>query len=171
MNPGWQISKQNFTENDGSLPTVELTQLSSDSLCLIVKHFFASGTIDTVNPTFYDNVSERDLELSEVTDPTKGVISGIANPFHCCFSGLSWKGVEIPVLGLFVFSDSLEIDYRMGSHWSPQNVDAFFNLISFFISLDTATIVASAESEGLPFPDQFSEALNYYSPNRKQKEA
>lgn len=109
--------------------------------------------------------------MIEVADPAGMVIAGSASHFHCCFSGLNWNQVNLPVLGLFVFSDSIEIDYRMGIEWLPETVDAFFGLISHLISVAPEAIVGSAANEGLPFPKQFNQALDHYAPHRRHKKA
>ncbi|WP_411825560.1 hypothetical protein [Luteolibacter sp. AS25] len=170
MNPGWQISKFNFTDDDGSLPSIDLSNLSGDGLRSIATHFFNSGMIATPDATIYDNISERNLSLSEVADPVGLVISGRVSTFHCCFACLSWRNVELPTLGLFVSPDGVDIDYRMGSEWSPDSVDAFFRLISHFISLEPDVVVESGEVPGLPFPGRFDEALDHYAPNRKRRQ-
>jgi hypothetical protein len=168
MNPGWQISKSNFTEDDGSLPSVDFSDLTADELRSIVNYFFSSGVIETPNATIYDNVSERDLSLTEVADPVGLVFSGRVSTFHCCFAGLRWNNIELPTLGLFVFPDGVDIDYRMGSEWSPDCVDAFFRLISHFISLAPYAVVASGDIPPLPYPEHFEEALDLYAPNRRR---
>jgi hypothetical protein len=170
MNPGWQISKSNFTEDDGSLPSVDFSELSADGLRSIVTYFFSSGVIDTPDATIYDNILEQDLSLSEVADPVGLVILGRVTTFHCCFARLSWNDVELPTLGLFVFPDGVDIDYRMGSGWTPDCVDAFFGLISHFISLAPDAVVASGHLPALPFPERFDEALDHYAPNRKRRQ-
>ena len=171
MNPGWQISKANFTKDDGSLPGVEFRDLTSDSVRRIVSYFFTEGTIDSPETTVHDLIAGKDVLISAVSDPTGMVFSGAASHFHCCFSGLSWNKLSLPVLGLFVFSDSLEIDYRMGGDWIPEKVDAFFGLLSHLISLAPEAIVDSAYPEGLPFPGEFGIALDHYAPHRKHEDA
>ena len=168
MNPGWRISACNFTEDDGSLPGVDFAGLTPESVRLITEHFFRSGEITDKTATFWDNRSEQDVNLSEAIDPAGLVTCGAACPFHCCFSGLRWNQIELPILGLFVFQESVEIDYRMGSDWLPDMVDAFFSLLAYLISIAPEATVGSAEQEGLPFPERFDEALNLYAPTRKK---
>jgi hypothetical protein len=169
MNPGWRFSKSNFINDDGSLPGVDFRGLTTESLRSITNHFFKSGELTDKSATFWDNRFEKDIELRRVADPAELVTSGAACPFHCCFSGITWNQLELPVLGLFVFQDSVEIDYRMGSEWTPDTVDAFFCLIAHLISIAPEATVVSAEQEGLPFPDRFDEALDHYAPQRKKK--
>ena len=169
MSPGWRISECNFTEDDGSLPGVDFAGLTPDSVRSITDYFFRSGEVTDKNATLWDNRSEQDVNLSEIADPAGLVSCGAACPFHCCFSGISWNQVELPVLGLFVFQESLEIDYRMGAEWNPDRVDAFLRLIAHLISIAPEATVESAEQEGLPFPGRFDEALDHYAPERKKK--
>lgn len=169
MNPGWAISRANFTDNDGSLPGIDFRKLSPNSVRSIVEYFFRHGEVHSTDPTIYDNTKEQDIELSAVADPAGLVVSGVASSMHCCFEGLSWDGIEVPVLGMYVMEDSVEIDYRMGSEWTPEKVDAFYRLMSHFISLAPEADVASCECEGVPFPELFSLALDCYVPERKQQ--
>lgn len=169
MNPGWRISESNFIDDDGSLPGIDFRGLTAESVRSITNYFFKSGELTDKSATFWDNRSEKDIELTRVADPAELVTSGAACPFHCCFSGITWDQVELPILGLFVFQESIEIDYRMGSDWDPVRVDAFFRLIAFLASTAPEATVESAEQEGLPFPERFNEALDHYAPDGIRK--
>lgn len=169
MNSAWRISECNFTEDDGSLPGVDFVGLTPESARSITDYFFRVGRLTGNNATLWNNKSKQDVNLSGISDPAGLVTCGAADPFYCCFSGISWDQVELPVLGLFVFQESLEIDYRMGCEWNPDRVEAFFRLVAHLISIAPEAIVASTEQEGLPFPERFDEALDHYSPQRKKK--
>jgi hypothetical protein len=43
--------------------------------------------------------------------------------------GISINGIAIPDLGLFVWTDELTLDYRMGKEWSGSVLCAFFELL------------------------------------------
>lgn len=162
MSDGWNLAKSNFTDDDGSLPEIVFAGLAAESLRGLVDYFRQHGTISEI-ATLYDNASQTDVLLMNVDDPASRVLSGTADSFHCCFSGISHGGVEIPVLGLFVFRDSVEIDYRMGVKWTPSNVDALFRLFAQLKSLAPEAEVRSAENEGPPYPDEFMIAFNRYA--------
>ena len=162
MSIAWQIAQSNFVEDDGSLPGLEFTGLSPDSVRSLVGYFFRCGTLVSENATLYDNSRQEDVPLNQLDDPVGLVLSGATHSFHCCFGGMSIDGVPLPVLGLFVFRDCIEIDYRMGAEWNPNNIDAFFRLLAHLKSMAPEAIVESAQCEGVPYPEQFKAALNCY---------
>ena len=86
------------------------------------------------------------------------VASGLAAPFHFCISNLHVNGVELPVLGVFVFKDAIEIDYRMGPHWGPAEVEAFFGLLREICEFTPGAMIRPADCEGPPNSERFSEA-------------
>jgi hypothetical protein len=150
-------------EDDGSLPSVEFACLSPISVRSVVDFFRRHGTITTKNATLHDSSCDADVPIDQCEDPAGLVLSGVTDSFHCCFGGMSHSGVPIPVLGLFVFGDCVQIDYRMGTEWNPENVDAFFRLLVQLKSLAPEAIVGSAENEGLPYPEDFKTAFNQYA--------
>jgi hypothetical protein len=73
-------------------------------------------------------------------------------------------GVELPVLGVFVWPDAVELDYRMGREWGASQVAGFFELLRDCCALDGGAVVTLAEHEGPPYPDRFVQAwLSYNS--------
>jgi hypothetical protein len=163
MRVAWDVAKRNFTDDDGSLPGIEFTRLSPESVRRLVDFFRRHGTITTANATLHDNSREADVPLHELNDPVGLVLSGTADSFHCCFGGITHGGVAIPVLGLFVFRDCVEIDYRMGAEWNRDNVDAFFRLLAHLKLFAPEANIDSAENEGLPYPEDFKVALDQYT--------
>ncbi len=163
MSDGWNIARRNFTDDDGSLPGIEFRNLLPKSVQCLVTYFFRHGRLTTEDMTLWHNEMQADVPLGQVDDPAGLVVSGKAEPFHCCFQ-LHSPGLEkIPVLGLFVFQDLVEIDYRMGADWNSDNVDCFFRLLAHLKSLATEANVESADCEGLPYPDEFKAALGRYA--------
>jgi hypothetical protein len=167
MKPGWQNSKVNFSNDDGSLPGIDFTDLTPESVRSITDYFFRSGELTDPEATFWDNRIEQDVKISEATDLGALVTSGEASSFHCCFRGILWNNIELPVLGLFVFENSIEIDFRMGEEWSHEKVDAFFGLLAHFISIAPEAMVKSTETEGLVDAKLFHNALDHYAPTRR----
>ena len=68
----------------------------------------------------------------------------------------------LPVLGVFVWQDVVELDYRMGPDWGPAQVVGFFELLRDCCALDPAAVVLPAEVEGPPYPDRFLQAWSSY---------
>lgn len=115
MNDSWMIASQNFTDDDGSLPGVEFRNLLPSSVRSLVNYFRQHGTLTSVDAHLWHNQLQEDVLIREVDDPAGLVVSGIADSFHCCFQLPLNGDSQIPVLGLFVYPDLVEIDYRMGA--------------------------------------------------------
>ena len=163
MNDAWKIARRNFTEDDGSLPGLEFRNLDPASVRNLVQYFFHHGTLTNDDATLWHNQMQADVPIAKLDDPAGLVVSGIAAPFHCCFQ-LQAMGVNIiPELGLFVFQGTVAIDYRMGPDWNPDNVDAFFRLLVHLKSIAPEASIESEDGEGLPYPDEFKNALSRYS--------
>ena len=163
MNDGWKIARQNFTDDDGSLPGVEFRNLLPSSVRSLVNYFRQNGELTSVDAHLWHNQLQADVMVSEVDDPAGLVVSGIAAPFTCCFQLPPEGDNRIPELGLFVFQNDVEIFYRMGADWNHGNVDAFFRLLAYLKSLAPEAIVESADGEGVPYPDEFKQALGQYT--------
>jgi hypothetical protein len=163
MNDGWEIARRNFTDDDGSLPGIEFQNLLPTRVRSIVNYFFEHGRMTPEDSTLWHKQLQATVPIGQIDDPASLVLTGVAEPFHCCFQ-LDSPGLEsIPVLGLFVFPDLVEIDFRMGSDWNAENVDSFFRVLAHLKSLAPEANVESAEREGLPFPEDFKTALGRYS--------
>jgi hypothetical protein len=76
------------------------------------------------------------------------------------------EGVELPVLGVFVWGDSIELDYRMGNEWGPRQVSGFFELLRDCCALDSDAEVVPEKGEGPPYPDRFMSAWLAYKHRR-----
>ena len=159
MTDPWSIARENFEDDDGSLPGILISNLDAKAVRTIYDFFRSNGTIETRNPTIHVKSKDADIPLEEVEDAAQLVINGDAYGFHYCFAGIQRASQELPTLGLFVCSDSVEIDYRMGSHWNPSNVNALFSLLASLRALCPSCTIGSATTEGLPYPESFSRAL------------
>ncbi len=159
MTDPWSIAHDNFEDDDGSLPGILISNLNSKAVRTIYDYFRNHGTIETENPTIYVESKKADIPLEEAENAAQLVTSGDSHSFHCCFSGINYHSQQLPTLGLFVFDDAVEIDYRMGGHWNRENVNALFAFLAHLQSLCPGCMIASASTEGLPFPGSFSQAL------------
>lgn len=120
-----------FCEDDGSLPDIELNNLSGkeviDGYKILKDH---SGSIVTENPCYWSVSQECIVPILIDDNPSSFVISGEAEPFHLCFGDIkSPTGKRIPVLGVFVYSDGIALDYRMGPEWNQDAIEGLFELM------------------------------------------
>ena len=81
------------------------------------------------SPEFWSREQEASLPVDSVPNAAVLVAAGQADPFHHCISGVVAAGVELPALGVFVWPDAIELDYRMGREWGPAQVAGFFELL------------------------------------------
>ena len=70
------------------------------------------------------------------------------------------------MLGVFVWPNTVELDYRMGSDWNPARVAGLFELLRDCCDLDPNAGVRPADLEGPPFPERFMRAWSSYSNTR-----
>jgi hypothetical protein len=163
MTTAWQIASVNFCDDDGSLPTVELDQLNPESVGKLYRFIRERGHCVSESPTVWDDKEQSDVPLMSLGDPCAWLHQGRIDSFHCCFGGISKGDTSIPDLGIFVFKDCVQIDFRMGREWNPTNVDAFFRLLADLKALAPEARIKSAESEGLMDEASFLRALRLYS--------
>jgi hypothetical protein len=133
----WSKLLKVFGTNDGSLPDIELCNLSGFEVIhgynFVRNH---SSRISSKEPSFWSTSKNCDVPFSYGDSPAELVVSGKAESFHLCFDDIkSPSGKLIPELGLFVFTDSLSFDYRMGPQWNKESIEGLFELI-FIMSSD-----------------------------------
>jgi hypothetical protein len=113
----WKAVRDCFEEDDGSLPSIDLRSLTPGGLSAVYAMLRRRSRPSGTEPaSFWDRQSEEQVLVDLVKDAAALVASGEAEAFHHTIEGLVVAGVELPVLGIFVFPDSIEIDYRMGPH-------------------------------------------------------
>src|SRR5262249_8158556 len=152
-----QVSRS-FDTDDGSLPGIEITNLSPDGVTTIYTMLRARSRLAGEAPEFWSRNQGTSLPVDSVPNAAALVAAETAEPFHHCIAGLVAAGVELPVLGVFVWQDTVELDYRMGREWGPSQVAGFFELLRDCCALDPSAVVKPAECEGPPYSKQFAEA-------------
>lgn len=75
-------------------------------------------------------MTQKEVPVDSVENAASLVINGEAESFHIVVGELSFEEVIIPDLGVFVFNDSISLDYRMGQEWGSAELDALFTLFS-----------------------------------------
>lgn len=120
-----------FVTDDGSLPEVQVGFSDHSLVPVAFKHLYDKGARNvTINGGYLW------LKSTDTEKPFSGyedallVASGAAEPFHVVLAGISGSSTPIPDLGVFVFSDSLDFDYRMGPAWGQSEIQSFLALLS-----------------------------------------
>lgn len=159
----WEQVADCFRHNDGSLPGIEMTHVKPTELSAIYRMLRdRSELFGDEPPTLWSRTEERSIPVDSIPDPAGLVAKGESEPFHICLEGILVDGEELPVLGLFVWPEGIELDYRMGPSWTACKIAGFFNLLMDCARLAPGAQVTPAEFEGPPFPDRFMDAWRAY---------
>lgn len=152
-----------FDTDDGSLPSIEITKLSPIGLSAIYSMLRTRSRLVGERPEFWSSTEEISIPIDMVSDAPKLVAAGKAEAFHHCIEGVIAGNVELPILGIFVWQDVIELDYRMGKEWNLAKVKGFFELLHDCCKLDRTAEVVPAQSEGPPYPERFMKAWSAYT--------
>ena len=119
-----------FATNDGSLPEVEVTYSDSSLVPQAFQYLFDHGAKNvTVDGGYlWIKASQSGKPFSGPQDALL-VSSGAAEGFHVVLSGLYGTRGQIPDLGVFVFTNSLTLDYRMGAQWGQDQIYSLLGLL------------------------------------------
>ena len=158
----WQQVGECFDTDDGSLPGIMIDKLSPEGVAAVYAMLRQRSRMATDSPEFWSRVNDVSLPIDSVPNAAALVAAGKAEPFHHCITGVIATGVELPMLGLFVWPNALELDYRMGRDWGPPQIAGFFELLRDCCALDPSAIVVPAEFEGPPYPERFIQAWSAY---------
>lgn len=106
--------------DDGSLPEIELNNLLADEVIDAYEFLRVhSEKISSIDPSYWSILENRPVLFSYKNNPSIFVVKNEADPFHICFDGIrSPNGKKVLQLGVYVFKDSLTLDYKMGSQWN-----------------------------------------------------
>lgn len=133
----WNELEEIFNTDDGSLPDIELNNLSSQEVIAgyeIVRN--CAEKISSKNPSYWSISAGKEIEIQFDQNPVQHVIDQEAEPIHLCFAGIrSPSGKAVPELGIFVFTDSLVLDYRMGQEWNAEAIEGLFEIIKGIASI------------------------------------
>lgn len=156
-----------FDTDDGSLPGIELNRLSPQGVGEIYAMIRRRSRMASTSPEFWSRTANASFPVDSVPNAAALVATGWAEAFHHTVAGLVSAGVELPVLGVFVFSDSIALDYRMGPEWGPSQVAGLFELLWDCCALDTHAVVEPESPEGPPYPERFMIAWTEFQNRRR----
>ena len=160
----WNEIHDFFDTADGSLPMIYVnysdTRAVAAGYALLKKLAFVTYP---ESECFYSIPGDEERPLDSVSNPATLVVSGLAHPFHVIFGGISIGGAIIPDLGVFVFTDQLQLDYRMGADWGSKEVEALFALLSQLAALDPNGSLALEDGVLPEVADRFQLAWKKYS--------
>ncbi|MET1078925.1 MAG: hypothetical protein ABWY06_13005 [Pseudomonas sp.] len=119
-----------FKTDDGSLPEIEVSFNTHAQVAAAFQHLYDRGAVNvTLGP---NNVWSR-FNHSErpYSGPSDAALVGSReiDPFHVVLRSVCGSDIPVPDLGVFVFPDSLTIDYRMGDGWGEPQIDSLLKLL------------------------------------------
>lgn len=165
----WRQVGKCFDTDDGSLPGVEVADLSPDGVAAVYAMLRGRSrlTSESVSVEFWSRTREESLSVDSVPNAAALVAAGEAEVFHFGIEGLVSAGVELLVLGVFVWPDSVKLDYRMGREWGPAPVVGFFGLLLDCCELDRKAVVRPGD-DGPPYSEAFSRVWAAYRAGAKR---
>ena len=123
-----------FDLDDGALYDIRLTGLDAAGVATAFD-FLRSRARVNLDAPFWHRGLDREEPLEAYPNPARLVAAQEADPFHWLTQGLSFGGVTVPDLGVFVWPDEVTLDYRKGPEWSEPQVLALFELLRQLVSL------------------------------------
>lgn len=130
MSQLWNQLHDLFDTDDGSLPDIELNNLTAEEIENIYAYLRLNSKIVSCGAYFWSITTQEEVPVDSVENAASLVVRGEAEGFHILVGGLTFGETVIPDLGIFVFKDSISLDYRMGQEWGSAEVDALFALFS-----------------------------------------
>ena len=157
----WQQVRECFVCDDGSLPTIEIQNLTPDEVAKVYEGVRVGTRIASDDVYFWDLTSERERSLDDVENAGALVAAGKAAPFHFAIDGVGGAGGSVPTIGVHVFQGSVALDYRMGNHWGKQQVWQFFVWLRHLLSRTGAAVLILGD-ERPPDGDTLLSALETF---------
>lgn len=130
MSQLWSQLHYLFDTNDGSLPDIELNHLTAKEVENVYVYLRLNSKIVSRGSYFWSITTQEEVPVDSVENAASLVVNDESECFHIVVGGLSFGEVAIPDLGIFVFKDSIFLDYRMGQEWGSAELDALFTLFS-----------------------------------------
>jgi hypothetical protein len=146
----WEKIGHLFAEDDGSLPEVQLYDLSPQGCDRVYRALLQRAAPLDDTATVWSKHADADTPLRELADPVHQVIAGKIEPFHFLLTSITMDATPIPDLGVFVFGDGIALDYRMGQSWNPIVLGAFVQLVATLRGLDPGCRLTWWEEVSLP---------------------
>jgi hypothetical protein len=144
----WDDLRDLFDTDDGSLPEIRVNY--SDCSATVAGYALLrerAARIVSERASLWSNTQSTSLPVDSVPNAAALVVSGEAASFHVVLGGIQSQGVTIPDLGVFVFSDQLALDYRMGPDWGARELRALFALLAELAALDPQASVSHWDTD------------------------
>ena len=161
----WNEVKHLFEKDDGSLPDIFISNLTNQELIAIYE-WLMSQCEAPQKTTVWSIEKECDVFLHEVPSPASSLCEGRIEYIKHPLEGLSINGILLPLLCIWVFSNEIIIDYRMGNEWSDKKVLALFDLLRCIQQIAPIAPITQADEGDYECKNtEFSQAFKAYCSN------
>ncbi|HEU4387011.1 MAG TPA: hypothetical protein VFV34_04395 [Blastocatellia bacterium] len=159
----WKEVHHLFDTDDGSLPEIWIVNLSKQGVVAIFSclqnacRAIANGTV------FWSLEDQQERPIKSVPNAADLVVQGRAEPLHFLCQGLTYEGVVLPDIGVFVFGDQIALDYRMGKEWDAVKVNALFGILKEAKKLDSRARISIEDYAAPQMRKQFEKTWRRFS--------
>ncbi len=161
----WDQLHDLFDTDDGSLPDIEINNLSGREVIEIYAYLRAHSRITSNQQYFWSTTENKDVPVDAVPNAAQLVVNGEAEVFHVVVQGLAFGGAIIPDLGIFVFNDFITLDYRMGLEWGPAELNALFLCFGKILKIAPLAEITLPPMYYAYLNERFNQALRQYQAN------
>ena len=145
----WKELHYLFDTDDGSLPEIWIMNLSHEGVVAIFASLqLACGAIAN-SAVFWSVEDQQEQPINSVPNAADLVVQARAEPFHFVCQSLTYEGVVLPDIGVFIFGDQIALDYRMGKEWDAVKLNALFGILKEVKRIDSGARI-SIEDYALP---------------------
>ena len=147
--------------HDGSLSDIYILNLSGSGVVNIWA-FLSQAATSLGGSYFWHKAKQESIPVDSIPNAAELVVAGEAESFHAVLTGISFKETLIPDLGVFVFPDSIYLDYRMGPQWRVAEVRALFELLYRLQNLERNALVTLPQECVAEVRERFTAAFSGY---------
>lgn len=158
----WEELHHLFEIDDGSLPDIFVENISPNESVEIYS-WVLSLTKPYGQPTLWSLEEERDIKITELSNPALYYMQGKSESFRHGLVEFEICGTKIPQLSIAVNESGVEFDYRMGAEWGGKELDALFHFLYQIKRLAPTANIFQAYEGGYHKPNkEFSESFDDY---------
>ncbi len=166
----WKDVKACFDTEDGTLPGVEISNLSPSGVIAVYEMLRRRSRPVGGPPKYWSGKIRDFVPVDSVADPAGLVVAGETTISHE-IEGLVAGGVELPVLGIRVWAQAVDLAYSVGHEWGQAQIAGFFELLRDCCTLDSAAIVDPSPFATQGYTDRFLQAWSLYNKQAELKVA
>ena len=164
----WDDVKVCFDTDDGSLPGVEIINLSPSGVSAVYGMISRRSRPVGDSPKFWNSMLREMVSVDSVADPAALVVAGKAVALAHDIQGVVAAGVELPALGVRVWSEAVSLAYWPSREWGTAQIAGFFELLRDCCNLDSAAIVEPSVFGGPLYADRFLRTWSSYNKQAEQ---